>query len=189
VEPKGSTVLAPGTTKITVKVVAEEKETGVLEVSVFVDGKLVASAEEDEHTFEIELTPGTHEIEAHATNYDGISASTPALKIVVPGGEEAKAAGSTGGDTKADTGAAAGTGAGSEGEPTADETKAPQAPVEAKAEEEVKGGPDDKPETKPEAKTDAKQGCFASASPRSLTTSGVALLLAVFAGLMLRRRE
>lgn len=46
-------------------------------------------------------------------------------------------------------------------------------------------------ESKPKSggdKADARDGCFASARPRSLAGSGIALLFAVFAGLMLRRR-
>ena len=42
--------------------------------------------------------------------------------------------------------------------------------------------------SKADANADTKDGCFASARPRSLAGSGVALLFAVFAGLMLRRR-
>lgn len=48
---------------------------------------------------------------------------------------------------------------------------------------------DPKSESKSESKPDAKDGCFASARPRSLAGSGIALMFAIFAGLMLRRRS
>ena len=61
----------------------------------------------------------------------------------------------------------------------------------AKAEAKSDAESDAKAESKPksDAKPDAKDGCFASARPRSLAGSGIALMFAVFAGLMLRRRR
>ena len=163
--PKDGASFPAGTATVTVDVEADDRDSGVTRVRLFIDGKEIATDESKPWQFEsVAIEPGDHELTAEADNYDGAKGKSSAVEISV---EAATAP---------------------EAEPEAKDAPSEDTPAAAKSEDAPKVAEAKAAEAKAD-EPEAKDGCFASARPRSLAGSGIALLFALFAGLMLRRRK
>lgn len=164
--PKAGAEIPADAAKISVECDIVEEESDIMKAVLTVDGKEVATLEQEPWTFrDVALEPGEHTLVVSASNYDGSGDSDPVEVTVAEAKPEPEPEPKTETETKTET---------------KPDTK-PDTKPESK--------PDTKTEAKPETKTESeKKGCSVSASGSTWSTAGLAFGLAILSGFVLRRR-